>query len=232
VIILENYRRERRNFREEAPAPEWKPKTKIGLMVKNGEIKSIEEIFNMGKDIREVEIINTLIPDIKDNVLEIASVQRMTKNNRKAKFRITAVVGDGRGHVGIGVGKGIEVRPAIESAIIDAKKNIISIKLGCGSWECNCGTEHSLPLILKGKCGSSEVILKPAPRGVGVIASKTVRTVLELAGIKDMWTFSRGRTRDKYNMALATYYALQSLSDIKNSESMQVKKADPVQAKN
>ena len=224
MIILERrYGRERRNFREEAPAPEWKPKTKIGLMVKNGEIKSVEEIFNMGKDIREVEIINTLIPDIKDNVLEICSVQRMTKNNRKAKFRITAVVGDGRGHVGIGVGKGIEVRPAIESAIIDAKKNIIAIKLGCGSWECNCGTEHSLPLILRGKCGSSEVILKPAPRGVGVIASKTVRVVLELAGVKDMWTFSRGRTRDKYNMALATYYALESLSEIKNAEAIAVK---------
>ncbi|EQD57420.1 30S ribosomal protein S5P, partial [mine drainage metagenome] len=56
-----------------------------------------------------------------------------------------------------------------------------------------------------------------------VIASKTVRTVLELAGIKDMWTFSRGRTRDKYNMAIATYTALESLSNIKNSETIQVK---------
>ncbi len=226
VIMAYGYRgerRERRDFREEAPAPEWKPKTKIGLMVKNGEIKSIEEIFNMGKDIREVEIVDTLIPDIKDNVLEIASVQRMTKNNRKAKYRVTAVVGDGRGHVGIGVGKDVEVRPAIESAIRDAKKNIISIKLGCGSWECNCGTEHSLPLILKGKCGSAEVILKPAPRGVGVRAGKTVKTVIELAGIKDMWTFARGRTRDKYNMALAVYYALGSLSDIKNADALIVK---------
>ena len=78
-------------------------------------------------------------------------------------------------------------------------------------------------MILKGKCGSAEVILKPAPRGVGVIASKTVRVVLELAGVKDMWTFSRGRTRDKYNMALATYYALESLSEIKNSEAIAVK---------
>jgi small subunit ribosomal protein S5 len=216
-------RRDRRNFREEAPAPEWKPKTKIGLMVKNGEIKSIEEIFNMGKDIREVEIIDKLIPEIKDSVLEIASVQRMTKNNRKAKYRVTAVVGDGMGHVGVGVGKDVEVRPAIESAIKDAKKNIISIKLGCGSWECNCGTEHSLPLILKGKCGSAEVILKPAPRGVGVRAGKTVKTVIELAGIKDMWTFARGRTRDKYNMALAVYYALSSLSDIKNADALTVK---------
>ena len=217
---------ERRFFnrdREQAPPPPWIPKTKIGLMVKNGEIKSIEEIFNMGRGIREVEIVDALLPEVKDNVLEVASVQRMTKNNRKQKYRVTAVVGDGKGHVGVGVGKDPEVRPAIESAIRDAKKHIISVKLGCGSWECNCGTEHSLPLIMKGKCGSSEVILKPAPRGVGVIASKTVRVVLEMAGVKDMWTFSRGRTRDKYNLALAAYYALADLSSIKNAEAIKAK---------
>ena len=72
----------------------WDPKTKIGKMVKGGEIKNIEEIFAAGKTIKEVEIVDTLLPNIEDRVLEICSVQRMTKNNRKQKFRVTVVVGD------------------------------------------------------------------------------------------------------------------------------------------
>ena len=77
-----------------------------------------------------------------------------------------------------------------------------------------------LPLITKAKCGSAEIILKPAPRGVGLAASATVRNVLELAGVKDMWTFASGRTRDKYNMALATYEALKKLNELKNLDSI------------
>ncbi|MCL5100528.1 MAG: 30S ribosomal protein S5, partial [Candidatus Marsarchaeota archaeon] len=82
---------------------EWKPKTKIGQMVQNGNIRTIEEISEMGKPIKEVEIVETLLPNLQDKVLEIISVQRMTKNNRKQKFRVTVVVGDMAGHVGIGV---------------------------------------------------------------------------------------------------------------------------------
>lgn len=210
----------RDRYEEHFEKEEWIPKTKVGLAVKSGEIKSVEQIFADGKQIKEVGIIDTLLPEMKDNVLEIASVQRMTKNNRKQKYRVTAVVGDGNGHVGLGVGKDVEVKPAIESAINDAKRHIISIKLGCGSWECNCGTQHSLPLTISAKCGSSDVLLKPAPRGVGIVASKTVSTILTLAGIKDIWTFSRGRTRDKYNAALATYNALKKISEMKNTAAL------------
>ncbi|MDE1851086.1 MAG: 30S ribosomal protein S5 [Candidatus Micrarchaeota archaeon] len=202
---------------------EWKPKTKIGEMVKAKEITSIEQIFESGKVIKEVEIVDALIPNIEDNVIEIASVQRMTKNNRKQKYRATVIIGDKNGHVGIGVGKDVEVKPSIETAIRDAKKHIISVNIGCGSWECNCGTRHSIPMTLKAKCGSSNVILKPAPKGVGIVAAKTIKAVLELAGIKDVWTFARGRTRDKYNAALATYDALKSLSEIKNVDALAVK---------
>jgi len=199
---------------------EWKPKTNIGRMVQKGEITTIEQIFAFGKPIKEVEIIDTLLPTLEDKVIEIASVQRMTKNNRKQKFRVTVIMGDRNGHVGIGVGKDVEAKPAIQTAIRNAKQNIISIGLGCGSWECNCGTHHSLPMTSKAKCGSAEIILKPAPRGVGLAASATVRSVLELAGIKDMWTFAKGRTRDKYNMALATFNALKSLNNLKNVEAI------------
>ncbi|MEM0200871.1 MAG: 30S ribosomal protein S5 [Candidatus Micrarchaeaceae archaeon] len=196
----------------------WTPKTKLGILVTEGKIKNIDEIFAMGKPIKEVGIVDALIPNLEDKVLEIASVQRMTKNNRRQKFRVTVVVGDRAGHVGIGVGKDVEVRPAIDTAIRTAKKNIVSVKFGCGSWECNCGTPHSLPLTIKSKVGSSEVILKPAPRGVGIVAADTMRSVIELAGLKDVWTYSRGRTRDIYNVATATQKALKKISEIRNPE--------------
>lgn len=210
--------RRRAEDKEVFSVENWTPKTRLGEMVKNKEITAIEQIFSSGKVIKEVEIVDALLPNLEDNVLEIASVQRMTKNNRKQKYRVTAVIGDRNGHVGIGVGKDVEVKPAIETAIRDAKKHIISIDLGCGSSECNCGTRHSLPLTLTAKCGSAQVILKPAPKGVGIIAGATVKSVLELSGVKDIWTFARGRTRDKYNAGLATYNALKSLSEIKNVE--------------
>ena len=211
------YRPRRHEEDESKPnLADWKPKTKIGMMVKNGEITTIEQIFAMGRPIKEVEIIDTLLPNLEDKLIEMASVQRMTKNNRKQKFRATVIMGDRNGHVGIGVGKDVEAKPAIQTAMRDAKHHMISIGLGCGSWECNCGTHHSLPLATRAKCGSAEIILKPAPRGVGIAASATVRSVLELAGVKDMWTFSKGRTRDKYNAALATFNALNSLNSLKN----------------
>ncbi len=220
-------RRDRRDRRDEEQVnllAQWEPKTKIGQQVKNAQITRIEQIFATGKPIKETEIIDTLIPNLEDNVLEIASVQRMTKNNRKQKYRATVVVGDRNGHIGLGVGRDVEARPAIDSGIKDAKKHMISISLGCGSQECNCNSSHSLPLKLSAKCGSAHVILKPAPKGVGIVAGETVKSVLELAGVKDVWTFSRGRTRDVYNVALATYKALDKLYGLKNIEALQVKK--------
>ncbi len=218
------FRRERREEEHEDTLSTWEPKTRIGQQVKNGKIISLEQIFATGKPVKETEIIDTLIPNLEDNVLEIASVQRMTKNNRKQKYRATVVVGDRNGHIGLGVGKDVEARPAIDSGIKDAKKHMLSINLGCGSQECNCSSAHSLPLKLSAKCGSAYVILKPAPKGVGIVASGTVKSVLELAGVKDVWTFSRGRTRDVYNVALATYNALGQLYELKNIEALQSKK--------
>jgi len=200
----------------------WKPKTKMGELVKSGQIKSIEQIFESGKPIKEVEIVDALLPNLEERVLEVASVQRMTKNSRKQKYRATVIIGDKNGHIGIGVGKDVEVKPAISSAVKDAKKKIISVPFGCGSWECNCGLPHSLPIIVKGRCGTAEIILKPAPRGVGIVAGKTAKQVLELTGVKDLWSFSRGRTRDIYNMALATYRALKSLSEVKSPNKLNI----------
>lgn len=198
----------------------WTPKTKLGQMVKAGQITNLEQIFAMGKPIKEVEIVDALLPGMETRNVETASVQRMTKDARKMKYRTTVIIGDKKGHVGIGVGKATEVRPAIDEAVKDAKMHMISIALGCGSWECNCGTPHSLPITLRAKVGTAEIILKPAPRGVGIVAGGTAKAVLEMAGLKDVWTFARGRTRDIYNMALATYVALRSLSQMKNVEKL------------
>lgn len=213
------YGRKFNNRRDEGPTfniAAWEPKTDIGKRVKSHDITSIEQIFHEGKRIEESEIIDALIPDLKNEVVEIASVQRMTKNNRKMKYRATVIVGDGRGHVGIGAGKDIEVKAAIDSAIKNAKGNIIPIIMGCGSWQCACGTQHSLPIMAKGKCSSVQVILKPAPRGLGVVASEPIKKMLELAGVKDLWSFSKGRTRAKYNVLLATYRALLTVESMKN----------------
>ncbi|MEM0147101.1 MAG: 30S ribosomal protein S5 [Candidatus Micrarchaeaceae archaeon] len=196
----------------------WNPKTKLGKAVKQGEITSIEQIFGMGKPIKEVEIIDALLHNLESNILETASVQRMTKDTRKQKYRVTAAVGDRNGHVGVGVGKGTEVMPTIDAAIKNAKMHIISVKFGCGSWECNCGLPHSLPVVSSARCGSAQVLFKPAPRGVGIVAGPIAKAVLELSGIKDVWTFSRGRTRDIYNTAMATYLALKKISEMKNAE--------------
>lgn len=201
---------------------EWTPLTELGKKVKAHEITSIEQIFHNGKRIEEREIVDALLPNLKSEVIEIMSVQRMTKNNRKAKYRVTAVVGDQNGHVGVGAGKDIEVKAAIENAISNAKRNVIPIIFGCGSWQCQCGTSHSLPFTTTGKCGSVEVILKPAPRGLGIVASDPVRKMLVLAGVKDLWSFSRGRTRAKYNTLMAVYRALTNINSMKNIETIKI----------
>lgn len=203
---------ERQKFNIEA----WTPRTQLGKDVKEHRVTSIRQIFSEGRQIQESEVIDALLPDLKNEIIEIINVQRMTKNNRKMKFRAIAVVGDGKGHIGVGAGKDVEVKAAIDSSIIDAKSKVIPIIMGCGSWQCRCGTKHSLPFKATGRCGSVEVILRPAPRGLGIVASGPIRKALELAGVKDIWAFSRGRTRSRYNSVMAVYRALGSINKMKN----------------
>ncbi len=220
--------RKRREERFEKPAFDiagWNPATELGKAVKENRITSIEQIYNLGKRIQEVEIVDALIPDIKSEVIEVKSVQRMTKNNRKMKFRVTAIVGDMNGHVGVGAAKDIEVKASIDSAIRNAKRNIISVMLGCGSWQCTCGQRHSLPLTIRGKCGSVEVIIKPGPRGLGIVASKSTKAVLQFAGVKDAWSFSRGQTSTRYNTLMAVIAALNNMEEMKNLDTLESNKA-------
>lgn len=202
----------RREEKEELP---WAPKTELGKKVLNKEIVAIEEIFDLGKPILEHQIVDVLLPNLKEELLQVKTTQRMTDCGRKMKFRAVVVVGDENGHVGVGAGKADEAKPAIESAINAAKRNVIRVPLGCGSWECNCNTRHTVPIKVVGKNGSVKIILKPAPHGVGVVANETVRKTLDLAGVKDVWSFSRGRTRSLYNTVMAVFNALDSLNKMR-----------------
>lgn len=193
----------------------WTPKTEIGKLVKNKEITTIEEIFNRGKPILEPEVIDALLPELEAETLKVSPTQRATDSGRKMSFRVIVVLGDKKGHVGIGVGKNEEVKPAIDYAMLDARKRMIAVKSGCGSWECKCGSPHSIPREVRGKYGSTEVVLKPAPKGLGLAANSVVKKVLTIAGVKDVWSFSKGSTANVYNMAMATIDALNSLNSMK-----------------
>jgi len=187
---------------------EWFPQTRLGKLVKEGQVTTMGEALASGLPIRESQIVDALLPEIRDEVLDINMVQRMTDSGRRVKFRATVIVGNGDGFIGIGEGKDVQVGIAIRKAIDTAKMNIIGIKRGCGSWECGCGQGHTVPFEVKGKTGSVEVKLRPAPRGLGIASGGTAKKVLEIAGIKDVWTKVSGETRTTLNFAKATFDAL------------------------
>jgi len=198
---------------------EWEPKTKLGKMVKNGEITDIAEIFRKGMPIMEAEIVDTLLPDIEEDVIDINLVQRMHNSGRRIKFRATVAVGNSNGYIGIGKGKAKEVGPAIRKGIVDAKLNLIQIRRGCGSWECGCSLPHSVPFEVKGAAGSVRVTLLPAPNGIGLASGDVGKKILKLAGIKDVWSQTKGQTQSTINSANATFEALRQTSLIKIKES-------------
>jgi small subunit ribosomal protein S5 len=194
---------------------DWVPRTRLGKLVAEGKIKTIDEALASGLPLKEPEIVDILLPDLEDEVLEISMVQRMTDSGRRTKFRVTAVVGNRDGYVGVGVGKASQVAPAIQKAINNAKINIFKVNRGCGSWECGCGEPHSIPFKVTGSAGSVRVTLMPGPRGLGIVAGKVAKKVLELAGVRDVWTFTRGQTKTTINFAKATYEALKQTMFVK-----------------
>lgn len=197
---------------------DWEPKTKLGRLVKSGEIRTMGEALRTGLPLKEPEIVDMLLPDLKDEILDVNMVQRMTDSGRRVKFAITAVVGNEDGYVGLGHAKGKEVGASIRKAIENAKLNIIEIRRGCGSWECRCGKPHTLPFAVKGKCGSVEVYFKPAPQGLGLVAGDVAKKILRLAGVKDIWAFTRGTTRTTVNYAQAVYNALKKNAEVRLTE--------------
>lgn len=193
----------------------WNPRTELGRMVKGGEITTLEQVIETGKPILEHEIADVLLSGLEAETLLIKSTQRVTDSGRKIQFRVVVVVGDRNGHVGIGVGKCDEIKPGLDYAVKDAKKNMISLKMGCGSWECKCNVQHSIPQATVGKEGSTIVTLKPAPKGLGLASNATVKKVLAMAGVKDAWSTTSGNTNNVYNTAMAAIKALENISLVK-----------------
>ena len=214
-------KRSRRPFQRRKEAPDlskWVPRTQLGKLVMSGDIKSLDEILAKGQKILEPEIVDFLLPDLDEEVIEIKNTQRMTTCGRKMTMRAVLLIGDKKGHVAMGVGKAPETRDAIQEALKDAKKNMMCVPLGCGSWECGCGTAHSVPMRVKGKSANTEITILPAPRGVGLVAGGTSRKVLAISGVRDVWCTAHGRTRNALNVVTATLDALNALNKQKKGK--------------
>ncbi|MFH1364041.1 MAG: 30S ribosomal protein S5 [Candidatus Aenigmatarchaeota archaeon] len=221
---------ERRERRYEKPVVEWIPKTKLGHSVLKGEFANIDELLMKGEVILEPEIVDTLIPDLKQEVIYIGGspgkgggirrtatkrTTRMHKSGRRFTLTSVVVVGDERGVVGIGKASSKEHRVALEKAAKQAKLNVIRVVKGCGSWECGCNGDHSIKFSVKAKMGSVIVHLMPAPKGVGIVADGESKKILKLAGIRDVWMKTQGQTGTRQNLAYAVFQAIRNLNRTK-----------------
>ena len=220
---MEFKRKSREELETEAMAKaleDWQPKTSLGKKVKEGKVKNIYEILD--QKILEEQIIDTLL-DLKSDLLLVGQskgkfgggkrrawkqTQRKTMEGNIPSFSCGVIVGDSNGHVGVGFGKAKETLPAREKAIRKAKLNLIKITKGCGSFDCLCEEKHTIPFKVEGKCGSSVVILWPAPQGTGLVIGDECKKILKLAGIKDVYSKTFGQTRTTMNLAVACINAL------------------------
>lgn len=134
-------------------------------------------------------------------VLDLNRVARMTAGGRKFRFRAVVVVGNQKGRVGLGVAKGVDVADSVEKATRAAKKNLVKIPI----------VSDTIPHQTYAKFGAAEVLLKPQSRGRGLVAGGTIRTICNLAGIKNISSKVLGRTTNKLNNAQATIKALKKL---------------------
>ena len=143
--------------------------------------------------------------ELEDKVVSIKRVTKVVKGGRNMRFTALVVVGDGNGHVGAGLGKAAEIPEAIRKGKEDAMKKLVTVARD---------ENNSITHDFVGKYGSAEMLLKRAPEGTGVIAGGPARSVLELAGIKNIRTKSLG-SNNKQNVVLAT---IQGLSELKTPE--------------
>jgi len=184
------------------------PCTKLGRLVKEGKIKSLEEIYLFSLPIKEYQIVEHFLPTLKDEVLKINPVQKQTAAGQRTRFKAYVMVGDQNGHVGLGVKCAREVSGAIRGAIIAAKLSVIPLRRGY--WGGRFGTPHTVPCKVTGGCGSVRVRLVPAPRGTGIVAARVPKKLLQFAGLSDVFSSSRGNTKTAGNFVKATFEAVKA----------------------
>ncbi|MDD4367033.1 MAG: 30S ribosomal protein S5 [Eubacteriales bacterium] len=155
--------------------------------------------------------------DLKETIVNIRRVAKTVKGGRNMRFSVTVVVGDGEGHVGVGLGKAQEIPEAVRKATEDAKKNVINVP--------TVGT--TIPHRILGVFGAGRVLIMPAAEGTGVIAGSSVRTVLESAGVKDVRAKSIG-SNNIGNMAYATMEGLKNLMTVEKISKLRGKTKEEI----
>jgi len=189
---------------------EWVPVTKLGRLVKEEKIGSIEEVYLHSLPVKEYQIIDKFFAPgvLKDEVMQIHPVQKMTAAGQRNRFVCHVLVGDQDGHIGLGSKAAKEVATAIRGGIIAAKLALIPVRRGY--WGNRIGLPHTVPMKVHGKCGSVRVRLIPAPRGSSIVGSPISKKMLHFAGVADCFTCSCGHTKTKGNFATAAFEALRA----------------------
>jgi len=208
----------------------WNPKTQLGREVKDGKVKNIDEILDKKRKVLESEIVDSLL-SLKSDLISIGQskgkfgggkrrawrqTQRKTQEGNIPSFSTMAVVGDEKGHVGVGSGKAKETLPARDKSIRKAKLNVFKVYRGCASFDCSCDEPHTVPYIVKGRSGGVRVTLIPAPQGTGLVVANELKKVLKLAGIKDVYSKTFGNKRTSFNIVKACVDALKKTGGIKS----------------
>lgn len=164
------------------------------------DLKKSKKRFNKTKKPRKIRLSKI---KYNEKIVQIKRVTKVVKGGKILTFRATVIIGDTKGRVGVGVGRGDDVNVAIDKAVLNGKKSLITVPLTL---------KYSVPLVVNSSYGACSIMLRPAAQGTGVIAGGSVRTVLELAGVKNVLAKQHG-SKNILNNAKATILALSLLTE-------------------